>query len=79
MKPLIQSPLRRQVAEIVVVRASGHASDQQRRYPQWELSNKELQRLLRDGVGGVILLGGTSTELAHRCQTLRHWAKAPIL
>jgi len=79
VKPLIQSPLRRQVAEIVVVRASGHASDQQRRYPQWELSNKELQRLLRDGVGGVILLGGTSTELAHRCQTLRHWAKAPIL
>ncbi|MDP6852109.1 MAG: glycoside hydrolase family 3 N-terminal domain-containing protein, partial [Prochlorococcaceae cyanobacterium ETNP1_MAG_8] len=79
MKPLIPNPLRRQVAELVVVRASGHASDQQRRYPQWELSNTELQRLLGDGVGGVILLGGTSTELAHRCQTLKQWAKAPIL
>ncbi|GIR23949.1 MAG: hypothetical protein CM15mP38_1320 [Synechococcus sp.] len=39
--------LRRRVAELLVLRASGHLSDQQRRYPQWELPNSELQRLLR--------------------------------
>lgn len=49
--------LRRQVAELLVLRASGHLSDQQRRYPQWELPNSTLQRLLQEGVGGVILLG----------------------
>ena len=53
-------PLQRQVAELLVVRASGHLDDQQRRYPQWELSNRELQRLLNSGVGGVILLGGSA-------------------
>ena len=47
--------LRRRVAELLVVRASGHLSDQQRRYPQWELPNSELQRLLREGVGGCLL------------------------
>jgi len=73
------SPLRRQVAELVVVRASGHASDHQRRYPRWEQSNKKLQRLLSDGVGGVILLGGTTTELISRCKNLRQWAQAPLL
>ncbi|KZR74406.1 glycoside hydrolase family 3 N-terminal domain-containing protein [Prochlorococcus marinus] len=79
MNPPIQSPLRRQVAELLVVRASGHASDDQRRYPKWELSNAELKRLLAEGVGGVILLGGTSTEIRHRCKRLRQWAKAPLL
>ena len=48
--------MRRQVAELLVLRASGHLSDQQRRYPQWELPNSELQRLLREGVGGLSLI-----------------------
>jgi len=65
---------RRAVSQLLVVRASGHAGDQQRRYPRWELSNGELQRQLANGVGGVILLGGTATELKHRCRTLRSWA-----
>ena len=65
---------RRAVSQLLVVRASGHAGDQQRRYPRWELSNGELQRLLAQGVGGVILLGGTATELQQRCRTLRAWA-----
>ena len=47
--------LQRQVAELIVVRASGHLADQQRRYPRWELSNTDLQRFLQQGVGGVIL------------------------
>jgi len=66
--------LRRAVSQLLVVRASGHAGDQQRRYPRWELSNSELQRQLENGVGGVILLGGTATELQQRCRTLRAWA-----
>ena len=65
---------RRAVSQLLVVRASGHAGDHQRRYPRWELSNGELQRLLAKGIGGVILLGGTATELQQRCRTLRSWA-----
>ena len=64
---------RRAVARLLVIRASGHAQDRQRRYPRWELCNRELQRLLGSGVGGVILLGGTVTELQQRCRTLRSW------
>ncbi len=71
--------LRRQVASLVVVRASGHASDAQRRFPQWELANTDLKRLLEGGVGGVILLGGTAVELQQRCSQLRHWAQGPLL
>jgi len=71
--------LRRQVASLVVVRASGHASDRQRRYPRWELANANLKHLLESGVGGVILLGGTAVELQQRCRQLRHWAQGPLL
>ena len=66
--------MRRQVAELLVLRASGHLSDQQRRYPQWELSNSELQRLLQEGVGGAILLGGSAVELQQRTQQLKGWS-----
>ncbi|MGB1776582.1 MAG: glycoside hydrolase family 3 N-terminal domain-containing protein [Synechococcus sp.] len=72
-------PLRRQVAELLVVRASGHHHDSQRRYPRWELSNHELQTLLAEGVGGVILLGGSSTELRERTKTLQSWSDQPLL
>jgi len=67
--PLNDAELRRRIASLIVVRASGHASDRQRRYPRWELPNQALRRLLADGVGGVILLGGTATELHQRCRT----------
>ena len=65
---------RRAVARLLVIRASGHAEDGQRRYPRWELCNRELERLLGSGVGGVILLGGSATELQQRCRRLRHWS-----
>ena len=55
--------LRPLVAELLVIRASGHLEDQQRRYPRWELSNAELKQLLGSGVGGVILLGGSASTL----------------
>jgi beta-glucosidase len=71
--------LRRLCAELVVVRASGHLGDAEREYPQWELPNAELQRLLAAGVGGVILLGGRASELRLRTQQLRRWAGQPLL
>jgi beta-glucosidase len=72
-------PLQRLAASLVVVRASGQLGDAQRRYPQWELSNAELQRLLAAGVGGVILLGGSATELQLRCAQLGRWGGQPLL
>ena len=71
--------LRRLCAELVVVRASGHLGDGEREYPQWELPNAELQRLLAAGVGGVILLGGRASELRLRTRQLRQWAGQPLL
>ena len=70
---------RRAVAQLLVVRASGHASDRQRRYPRWELSNTALKDLLEAGVGGVILLGGSAIEVQQRCSSLRKWAGNPNL
>ena len=71
--------LRRQVATLLVVRASGHLEDSQRRYPLWELANDQLERLLKDGVGGVILLGGSSAELRARTHQLQHWSDQQLL
>ena len=73
------SDLRRQLASLLVVRGSGFASDGQRRYPRWELTNHSLQRLLAEGVGGVILLGGSAADLRLRCAQLRRWAAGPLL
>ena len=75
---LTDEELHRRVASLIVVRASGHAGDRQRRYPRWELNNADLQRLLQSGVGGVILLGGTCVELQQRCLQLRDWAGQPL-
>ncbi|MEB3271196.1 MAG: glycoside hydrolase family 3 N-terminal domain-containing protein [Synechococcus sp.] len=71
--------LRRLAAELLLIRASGTLSDDQRRYPRWELPNAELRRLLGEGVGGVILLGGSAAELSLRCRQLRAWAGQPLL
>jgi beta-glucosidase len=76
---LSRADLRRQVASLLVVRGSGHWSDGQRRYPRWELTNAQLQRLLADGVGGVILLGGSAAELRLRTDALQGWAQQPLL
>ncbi|MFZ9558892.1 MAG: glycoside hydrolase family 3 N-terminal domain-containing protein [Vulcanococcus sp.] len=76
---MVASELRRQLASLLVVRASGHRRDSQRRYPRWELTNDELRSLLEAGVGGVILLGGSAEELRLRCEQLRSWAQQPLL
>ena len=70
---------RRLIASLLVVRASGHLADDQRRYPQWETSNAELKRLLAAGIGGVILLGAGAPELRLRTDQLRRWAQGPLL
>ena len=74
LTPMTEAERRRAVASLLVIRASGHAEDRQRQYPRWEHCNRELQRLLKAGVGGVILLGGTATEVQQRCRTLRGWS-----
>ncbi len=74
-----KSDLRRQVAELFIVRASGFNLDSQRLYPNLEESNSNLQRLLEEGVGGVIFLGGTVKELEIRCNVLKKWSGKPLL
>ncbi|MEB3324792.1 MAG: glycoside hydrolase family 3 N-terminal domain-containing protein [Cyanobacteriota bacterium] len=71
--------LRRWVASLLVVRASGHLADDQRRYPRWELENGALRSLLAEGVGGVILLGGSAAELRLRTRELTFWSNQPLL
>ena len=77
--PLPAQELRRAVASLVVVRASGHLADPQRRYPRWELPNATLRRLLAEGVGGVILLGGSAAEVRLRTRQLASWSAQPLL
>ncbi|WP_269609399.1 glycoside hydrolase family 3 N-terminal domain-containing protein [Prochlorococcus marinus] len=74
-----KSDLRRQVAELFIVRASGFNLDSQRLYPNLEESNSNLKRLLEEGVGGVIFLGGTVKELEIRCKVLKKWSGKPLL
>ena len=74
-----KSDLRRKVAELFIVRASGFNLDSQRLYPHLETSNQNLKRLLEAGVGGVILMGGSTKELEIRCNTLTKWAGKPLL
>ena len=76
---MIRKDLINKVAELIVVRASGHALASQREYPQWELSNNKLKELLELGVGGVILYGGNIQEITNRCKNLRKWSNKKIL
>lgn len=72
--------LAEQVAQMVVVRASGYLFDHQIQYPAWEPPVKTLRHWVQDlGVGGVILLGGSAGEIALRTQQLQEWATIPLL
>lgn len=72
--------LAKQVAQMVVVRASGFLFDHQIQYPVWEPTIDKLHHWIRDlGVGGVILLGGSAAEVALRNQQLQVWADVPLL
>ena len=72
--------LQEQVAQMIVVRASGYLFDHQIQYPDWEPPKATLQHWLQDlGVGGVILLGASAGEVLLRSQQLQDWAKIPLL
>lgn len=72
--------LAEKVAQMVVVRASGHLFDNQIRYPDWEPPTNKLKYWLQDlGVGGVIFVGGSAIDLATRIQQLQSWAQIPLL
>jgi beta-glucosidase len=71
--------LAEQVAQMLVVRASGYLFDHQILYPTWEPKADTLRHYLQDlAVGGVILLGGSAAEIALRSQQLQDWAKVPL-
>jgi beta-glucosidase len=72
--------LHQQVAQMVVVRASGFLFDHEIQYPIWEPPNATLEHWVKDlGVGGVILLGASAGEIALRTQQLQNWASIPLL
>lgn len=72
--------LAEQVAQLIVVRASGHLFDQQIEYPQWEPTARVLERWVQElGIGGVLLLGGSAAEVCLRTQQLQEWATVPLL
>ena len=72
--------LQEQVAQMIVVRASGFLFDHEIQYPIWEPLAATLQHWVEDlGVGGVILLGASAGEIALRTQQLQTWATVPLL
>jgi beta-glucosidase len=80
MTDLDRLSLREQIAQMLVVRASGHLFDRQIQYPIWEPPLAKLQHWVAElGVGGVILLGGSGAEISLRSQQLQNWAKIPLL
>ena len=82
--PILPPPeslaLSQQVAQMVVVRTTGHLFDHQRKYPAWEADGASLSHYIEDlGVGGVILLGGSAAEVGLRSQCLQAQATVPLL
>ena len=72
--------LTQQVAQMVVVRASGYLFDRQIQYPAWEPPAEKLIHWVEDlGIGGVIFLGASAGELAIRIQQLQNKANIPLL
>ncbi|NJN01366.1 MAG: beta-glucosidase [Leptolyngbyaceae cyanobacterium RM1_1_2] len=72
--------LAQQVAQLVVVRTSGHLFDHELEYPDWEADAETLRYWLQElGVGGVILLGGSAAEVGLRSQQLQTWARVALL
>ena len=73
-------PLRSQIAQMLLVRASGFLSDHQIQYPQWEIPMAKLTKLIaEDGIGGVILVGGSAGEIYLRTKGLQDIAPIPLL
>ncbi|MEL7507645.1 MAG: glycoside hydrolase family 3 N-terminal domain-containing protein [Cyanobacteria bacterium J06554_1] len=84
LTPLLPDPdslsLSQLVAQMIVVRTTGHLFDHEIQYPAWEATQAQMEHYITDlGVGGVILLGGSGAEVALRCQSLQAMAKIPLL
>ncbi|MBP0004876.1 MAG: beta-glucosidase [Cyanobacteria bacterium SBC] len=72
--------LEQKIAQMFVIRASGHLFDSQIRYPAWEPQRKTLKRWISElGIGGVLLIDGSAVELHLRTQQLQEWAEIPLL
>ncbi|CDN12806.1 MAG: beta-glucosidase [Richelia sp.] len=72
--------LTQQVAQMVVVRASGYLFDHQIQYPAWEAPAAKLIHWVQDlGIGGVIFVGASAGELAIRTEQLQDRANIPLL
>ena len=79
MKNIDIENLKAKVSELIIIRASGHVSDDLREYPEWELNNFKLRKLIKGGIGGGILLGGTIQELQIRINNLKSWTNKELL
>ncbi|MEM8614997.1 MAG: glycoside hydrolase family 3 N-terminal domain-containing protein, partial [Cyanobacteria bacterium P01_H01_bin.105] len=84
LKPILPDPdslsLSQLVAQMIVVRTTGHLFDHEIEYPVWEATQAQLEHYVTKlGVGGLILLGGSGAEVALRCQTLQAMAEIPLL
>lgn len=84
LKPILPDPdslsLSQLVAQMIVVRTTGHLFDHEIEYPTWEATHAQLEHYITElGVGGVILLGGSGAEIALRCQALQAMADIPLL
>ncbi|PSN19756.1 beta-glucosidase [filamentous cyanobacterium CCP5] len=84
LSPVLPPPesltLAQQVAQMVVVRTSGHLFDHQRGYPAWEADQASLRAYLETtGIGGVILLGGSAAEVGLKARSLQAQSAIPLL
>lgn len=72
--------LREKIGQLIIVRTTGYIFDHQIRYPTWEATQPQLKKWLGElNLGGVILLGGSCSEIADRTKQLQSWAKTPLL
>ena len=84
LRPVLPDPdslsLPQLVAQMMVVRTTGHLFDHEIEYPAWEATQAQMEHYITGlGVGGVILLGGSGAEVALRAQTLQAMADIPLL
>ncbi|MBE9032299.1 beta-glucosidase [filamentous cyanobacterium LEGE 11480] len=72
--------LKKLAAQTIVVRTTGFLFDDQLQYPQWEVDAARLKHLIQDvGIGGVILLGASTAEVALKIEQMQGWAEVPLL
>ncbi len=79
MSSLNDDQVRRKITELLIVRISGFSQDNYRQYPKWEMDNDNLENLLENGLGGVILWGGSAREIRSRCKKLQKLANKKLL